>query len=152
MRLYLNTSAINRPFDDLTRGRVRLQAEAVALLLDSVERGEIAWIASDYLAFEVSRIPDPERRHRVVSFLSLAAEVVPVSSTLAARARSLEQHGLRGLDALHVAVAESASCDGLVTTDDRMRRRATLAGEKVRVVVLTPMEAVEAISLRRKDP
>ena len=150
MRIYLNTSALNRPFDDLSRDRVRLEAEAVTLLLAAIERREIDWVTSAYLAYEVAQIPDPERRHRVGSFLPLAMRSVALSPSVASRARELEGQGLRGLDALHVAAAEAARCDYLVTTDDRMIRRATRAGDAVKVAILTPMRAVEALPRERK--
>ena len=51
VRIYLNTSALNRPFDDHSNGRVRLEAEAVAVLLAAIERGDVEWISSEYLAF-----------------------------------------------------------------------------------------------------
>ena len=150
MRVYLNTSALNRPFDDLSRERVRLEAEAVTLLLAAIERRAVEWVTSEYLVFEVSRIPDPERRHRVASFVGLASEALPVSSAVVMRARELEKHGLRGLDSLHVAAAEAARCDYLVTTDDRMVRRASKAGAATRVAIVTPMQAVEALPNERK--
>src|SRR3972149_5217344 len=37
MRVYFNTSALNRPLDDLSSERVRLEAEAVVGLLAAVE-------------------------------------------------------------------------------------------------------------------
>ena len=40
MRVYLNTSALNRPFDDLTSARVRLEAEAVAAIIAAAEAGQ----------------------------------------------------------------------------------------------------------------
>ena len=150
MRIYLNTSALNRPFDDLTVNRVRLESEAVTVLLAAIERGEVELITSDYLAFEVAQIPDAERRHRVESFVALAVQTVAVSPTVANRARELVGHGLRGLDALHVAAAESAGSDCVVTTDDRMLRRAIRAGDAVRVAILTPMRAVESLPRERK--
>lgn len=146
MRIYLNTSALNRPFDDHSSARVRLEAEAVAVLLAAIEHGAVEWISSAYVDFEVGQVADPERRYRVESLLTLASETVSMSSSVTKRARELERLGLRGLDALHVAAAESGRCDILVTTDDRLLRRASRAGDDIRVVVLTPAVAAEAIS------
>jgi hypothetical protein len=39
MRVYFNTSALNRPLDDLSSDRVRLEAEAIVALLAAVEDG-----------------------------------------------------------------------------------------------------------------
>ena len=42
MRVYFNTSALNRPLDDLSSERVRIEAEAVVALLAAVEDGVVA--------------------------------------------------------------------------------------------------------------
>ena len=53
MRLSFNTSALNRPLDDLASERVRIEAEAVVALLAAVEDGIADWIGSEYLEFEI---------------------------------------------------------------------------------------------------
>ncbi len=149
MRIYFNTSALNRPLDNLSSERVRLEAEAVVALLAAVEDGIVTWIGSDYLDFEVEQDPDGERVRRVGSLLGLVNTRVEMTDELAARARNLERSGLRGLDALHVASAEAGGADLLVTTDDRMVRRAARAGLDLRVRLATPPEAL-SILLRKR--
>jgi len=148
MRVYFNTSALNRPLDDLKSDRVRLEAEAVVALLAAVESGRLDWIGSEYLDFEVEQDPDGERVRRVRSLLGLVRGRVPASAAVVARARALEQVGFRGLDALHVASAESGGAELLVTTDDRMIQRAMRAGRDLRVRLVTPAEAVALVSRR----
>jgi predicted nucleic acid-binding protein len=139
----MNTSALNRPFDDLSVERVRLEAEAVAALLAAFESGRAALITSEYLEFEVGQIPDPERAHRVRTLLDAAVLRVRISAAVAGRALELEATGLRGLDALHVAAAEAGHADLLVTTDDRMIRRAGRADTALRV--LRPTESLDVL-------
>jgi predicted nucleic acid-binding protein len=142
VRLYLNTSALNRPFDDLSSERVRLEAEAVVNLLSAAERGKAELVSSEFIEFELAQNPDPERAARVLSVLLTFPSRVPVSAETAKRAQDLERFGLRGLDALHVAAAEAAGAAMLVTTDDRMVRRATRAGDRLKVRVVRPSEAL----------
>ena len=149
MRIYFNTSALNRPLDDLSSDRVRIEAEAVVALLAAVERGTIEWVGSAYLDFEIEQDPDGERVRRVRSLLRLVRSRVAISRAVVARARLLESAGLRGLDALHVASAEAGGADLLITTDDRMIRNAGRAGHALRVRVVTPQEALIAASGRR---
>ena len=149
MRIYINTSALNRPFDDLSSEHVRLEAEALVAILAAVEDGAIEWIGSEYLDFEVDQDPDRERVGRVRSLLGLVGTRVRTSVALADRARALERLGLRGLDALHVASAEAGRADLLVTTDDRMMRRAARAKGGLRVRLVTPPEAISILSGRR---
>ena len=142
MRVYFNTSALNRPLDDLSSERVRMEAEAVVALLAAVEDGTIDWIGSEYLDFEVEQDPDAARVRRVRGLLVGAHMRVPASDAVADRARALERLGLRGLDALHVACAEAGAADLLVTTDDRMIRRAARAVRDLRVRLVRPPEAL----------
>jgi predicted nucleic acid-binding protein len=141
MRIYLNTSALNRPLDDLSAERVRVEAEAMVALLAAIEDGTVEWIGSEYLDFEVGQDPDDERVKRVRSLLALVRTRVPASGAVVRRARAIERVGLRGLDALHVASAE-AGAELLVTTDDRMIRRAVRAGLPLHVRLVTPLEAM----------
>jgi predicted nucleic acid-binding protein len=142
MRIYFNTSALNRPLDSLSSERVRLEAEAVVALLAAVEDGIVEWVGSEYLDFEVEQDPDGERVRRMRSLLELVDSRVAASAAVIERARALGRLGLRGLDALHVASAEAGGADVLVTTDDRMIRRARRIGIGLQVRLVAPPEAV----------
>ena len=148
-RVYFNTSALNRPFDDMASGRTRLEAEAVGALLDDVEGGALEWVGSEYLDFEVTQDPDRERVRRVQGLLNLVKRRVALSGAVLSRARELEQLGFRGLDALHVAAAEAGRAEILVTTDDRLLRRARRVEGRLLVRVVNPTEAVAWIEGRR---
>ena len=151
MRIYLNTSALSRPFDDLSSTRVRLEAEAVVALMEGVESGALEWIGGDYLDFEVGQDPDRERVQRLSRLLGLVARRVEMSEALISRARELEKVGLRGLDALHVASAEAGGARLLITTDDRMIRNARRSPAPLLVRVVTPPEAAEILTTRKRQ-
>lgn len=151
MRIYLNTSALNRPFDDLSAQRVRLEAEAVSVIVSAIETGQLQLVSSDYLDFEVAQIPDPERAQRVRTILDYARSRIAIGEDVAERARALEQVGLRGLDALHLAAAEGAGARLLITTDDRMIQRARRLGDDLGVRVVLPIDAIGMIE-EEKDP
>ncbi len=147
MRIYLNTSAYNRPFDNLSAERVRVEAEAVASLLAAVADGRAVLVGSEYLDFEIGQTPDRERARRVHALLRDVTVRVEMAPALLARARVLERHGLRGLDALHVAAAEKGRADLLVTTDDRLVKRAARAGVALATrIVFPPAALVELFS------
>jgi predicted nucleic acid-binding protein len=146
LRIYLNSSAWNRPFDDLTRPRVRHEAEAVAAILELVSAGRADLLGSEYLDFEVDQNPDPERAARIRALLAHAANHVRLSATTVARAKELEKVGLRGLDALHVAAAEAGGARILITTDDRMLKRVGRLRPPSPVRAMRPGEALELLS------
>ena len=125
MRLYLDACSLNRPFDDQSQVRVRLESEAVLAILERMEHGGWTLLSSAALEFELLQIPDPQRRARTLRLLSVARERMSISPHEAARAAKLRQtHGLRALDALHLACAESLRADAFLTTDDRLIRAA----------------------------
>lgn len=133
--IYLDVCCLNRPFDDQAQDRIRLEAEAVMLVLRRVTTGEWQWIGSEVVGYEVDRTPDPHRRSRVRALAATASEVVRMDDVTAARAGALEALGLDALDALHVACAERGGAEVLLTTDDRLVRRAARAGGALRVRV-----------------
>ena len=125
MRLYLDVCAIQRPLDDASQLRVRLEAEAVLGVLAACASGAIALVASDVHLVEIRRNPHPKRRDFSLEVLALAPEILPFSEAAAARAREFAGANLTGPDALHLAAAVDASADYFCTTDDKLLRRST---------------------------
>ena len=72
-KIYLDTCALNRPFDDQAQARVRLETEAVEHLLKAVTDGRLEWIVSDVILFEVGRCPDEARRERLGTLCRVAS-------------------------------------------------------------------------------
>ncbi len=65
MKIYLDVSCLNRPFDDQTQVRIRLEAEAVLLILERFDDGAWQPVSSEMAAIEIEAIPDGDRRARV---------------------------------------------------------------------------------------
>ena len=63
-RIYLDVCCLNRPFDDQRQDRIRLEAEAVLLILGHCEAGAWQWISSAIVEEEVNNMPSYERRSR----------------------------------------------------------------------------------------
>ncbi len=73
----------------------------------------------------MSRNPSPERRLDGESLLSHATRTLEIDTTVVERAKQLAQAGYSPYDALHLAAAESAHVDVLLSTDDRFLKRVT---------------------------
>jgi predicted nucleic acid-binding protein len=124
MRIYLDTSAINRIFDDQSQPRIYLEASAMVTILAMVENKSLSLVSSEVLFFENSRNPFEERRAFVSAVLAHAKVVQTINPTLLNRAQQIESaHGISGLDALHLACAEKLKCAYFITCDDRIVRR-----------------------------
>lgn len=123
MRIYLDTSVYNRPFDDQQQPRIWLETMALSVILQMIESGDGVLVTSSVVAYETSKNPHAERRAWVRRASALAGEFVNVNPAIRQRAIVLEGFGIKALDALHVACAESVSIDFLLTCDDRLIRR-----------------------------
>jgi len=104
MLIYLDVCCLNRPFDDQTQERIRLEAEAVLLILERCQAGTWQLLGSEAVEYEVSRIPDVERRRKVFHLASIARVKQVVSEAVQTRAEELERLGFTALDALHIPV------------------------------------------------
>lgn len=143
--LYLDACCLNRPFDDQTSDRVRLEAEAILLILKRIETGEWQWVSSEALEFEITQTPDAERRARLILMLSGASHTVSIEEKEEKRAQELAGLGFRSFDALHLACAESGAADIFLTTDNRMIRQAARAST-IFVRVENPLVWVKEVS------
>lgn len=141
VRLYMDACCLNRPFDDLTQIRVRLEAEAVLAILEKVEAGIWTLLSSKVLVFELVQMSDYVRRNQTLKFLSFARERLPVGQAERVRAMTLRRNlALGEFDALHLACAERLRADVFLTTDDRLLRAIERAsGHPLSIPVANPL-------------
>ena len=124
MKVYLDVCCLSRPFDDQSHDRVRLESEAVKLLLDLHAKSKITWVSSEAVEDEVRRNPDDEKRSAVQLLLQSADLHLVIDERSVLLAREFAAQGLPSMDALHLALAESSACDIILTTDDSFLRSA----------------------------
>jgi len=133
MRLYMDVCCLGRPFDDLTQSRIYLEAEAVLSIISRCESGEWDLLSSGVIDFEISQIPDSEIQDRINTLYSTATEHHSITQNIANRAITFKNHSIGDFDSLHMAVAEDANVDVLLTTDDRFEKRAKNTDTTVKV-------------------
>lgn len=139
MKIYLDTSVYNRPFDDQTQPRLWLETLALGLILQLVESGEVTLVNLSVLEFENSRNPFPLRRQWVERCLSLATEYQRADESIRKRAQELENHGIAAVDALHAAAAEFANVDFFIACDERLLKKE----KHFKVKSMNPVEFVQ---------
>jgi len=138
MKIYLDVSCLNRPFDDRSQSRIRLESEAVTILFTGIDSGRWEHVSSRMAEIEVSAMTDEIRRKRVRQLLP--ASTMGLGSGILERARKLVDLGLHAADAVHVAAAEACDADVLLTCDDRLLRRCHQIADKLNVTVANPLE------------
>jgi hypothetical protein len=65
MNIYLDACCLNRPFDDQTQDRVRLESEAVLSILNHSKVKGWRLLNSEVIKIEISKIPDNDKRQKV---------------------------------------------------------------------------------------
>lgn len=144
MQLYLDMCALKRPFDDRSQPSVEAEARAVLEVLWRIQAGIDSFVWSAALTFENEADPDAEVREVITELGSLAVSHVRLTLDVEERIADLSSAGLAVLDAAHLALAEAADCDFLLTCDQRFAKRARRANVAIRVA--NPLEYLEEIS------
>ena len=143
MRIYLDSCAPIRLFDDQSQPRVRTESEAVESFLRFYIQGRVEWLTSEVLDAELLKDRDEERRERALRLSSHATEKIILNEKSFRRAADLERFGYGAFDAMHLAAAEQAGVDRLLTTDDRFIRQAGRALGNPTVAVRNPVNWVK---------
>ena len=109
--------------DDQAQMRVRLETEAVQLILSHVRANDLRLVVSPVHDVEVTAIPDPTEREYLLRLLrQVGQRISPDLRLVRARAEVFVTQGLGPADAAHLAFAESISAD-FVICDDRLLRQ-----------------------------
>lgn len=124
MRVYFDTSALNRIFDDQSQPRIYLEASAMLLVFSLLESGALSLVSSEALRHENSRNPFADRRLFVTMVLRQAKVIQTLSPVILKRAVEIEATiHIKGYDALHLACAEKVKAGFFITCDDRIIKR-----------------------------
>jgi len=143
IKIYLDTCCLNRPFDDQTQERIRLESEAVLAILSRIEKGEWTWIGSEVLTDEIEQTPDTQKLSRAKLLSGFIRENIEIGEKEAKRAKELQEHGFQLFDALHLACAESAQVDVFLSTDDRLLKLAKRVSKRLKIQAMNPLVWVE---------
>ena len=137
MKIYLDVCCLNRPFDDHRQDRIRLESEAVVAILG---RSKIlTLLSSEIVDLEISKIPDEDRKQKVMLLSSISKMNIVIGDEIISRAKDLTKMGFKSFDALHIACAEKGQADALLTTDDHLLKKAISHREFIRVRLENPL-------------
>lgn len=149
-KIYLDVCCLNRPLDDWQQDRVRIEGEAIVSILDQVRDEKWRLVTSEAVEAELERLPNPDKLANIVNLLSLATESVAIDKKVDKRSQSIERLGFSLYDALHIACAEKAQVDILLTTDDRLIKRALRYKQHIQVQIDNPVDWLMA-ALKSKE-
>lgn len=140
MRVYLDNCCYNRPFDDQTQLKVRLETEAKLAIQTMMRTGVLEYVWSDMLVTEVSDNPMQANCERILAWRDLAAEYVHIDAAIERRAVEIMRLGVKTADAIHLACAEAAGCDWFFTVDMGILKKTNGIGS---MRVANPLQFIE---------
>ncbi len=146
MEIYLDCCCLQRPFDDKSQPRIAVEAEAILVVLALCESGHLKLLSSDALLFEIKQIPDQIRKENTLEILMLAEKTLELTAEIETLARNIQDHGIKPLDALHLAFASFSGIDYFCTCDDKFIKKARKL-ENLNTTVAYPTELVMELDI-----
>ena len=144
MKIYLDVCSIQRPLDTPNQVRIVLEADAVLGILAFCDSGQADLISSEALVYEIGNNPLPVRQEHGIAVLAKARHFVVATDDVKQQARDFEKHGIKSLDALHLALAAKENADYFCTCDDRFLRNAKRISH-LKVKALSPVDLIQEI-------
>ena len=144
MRIYLDLCAIQRPLDTPNQVRIVLESEAVLGIIAFCNTGQAELLSSEALLYEGEQSSLPLRKEHTLAVLSKAKNIINLSEKEILRAANLEKFGIKPLDALHVALAETGNADYFCTCDNKLLRNAKKLKD-LKVKILNPVDLVQEL-------
>ena len=126
MKIYLDNCCFNRPFDDQTQIRIKLEAEAKLKIQEEVRSGNIQLVWSYILDYENGKNPFQERREQIYGWKNHSDQDIQENSDIIKIANTFNHAGFQKIDSLHIACAILMNCDYFLTTDDSILKKARL--------------------------
>jgi predicted nucleic acid-binding protein len=150
-KIYLDVCCLNRPFDDWGQERVRLEGEAVLAILKRVRAKEWQLISSEAIEAELERLSNPEKLASIWQLLSFATTTVMLDPQIDQLSQVLESLGFGLYDSFHIACVEVSQVDVLLTTDDRLLKRAKRYNDSIQVPLNNPVTWLMDVLLTEGD-
>ncbi len=123
MKIYLDNCCYNRPYDDQSQIRIKIETQAKIYIQQLIHDGKIQLVSSFILRYENSGNSRIDKRMSIDRFISehTATYVSEAKKDeIMNKAKQIIQTGIKEADALHVACAIRAGCDYFLTTDKRL--------------------------------
>ncbi|MDR2591447.1 MAG: PIN domain-containing protein [Chitinispirillales bacterium] len=115
--IYLDTCCYSRLFDVTDQIDVIEEAGRIRYVMRNSFYGKYRIIGSFAVVSEISQNPKKERRRIEKLYNLIKSGEAQVTTQCGVRAQELQSKGLKVMDSLHLAAAEEAGADYLLTVD-----------------------------------
>jgi len=142
IRIYLDNCVFNRPFDDQTSIRIKLETEAKLYIQSKILENMIELVWSYILEYENEQNPFIERKEAIKEWKNLAVLDIEENENILKKAKELVKNGFKSKDALHIACAIEGKAEYFLTTDDKILKK----GKHVKEIkIIDPIEFIKIL-------
>ena len=131
----------NRPFDDQSQVRIRLETIAIFSILQKIKNKELTLLWSFMIDYENSLNPHEDVRQEIEMAASLAVESVTPDESVLTAAKEFESKGIKPRDSIHLACALKGKAEYFLTCDDKLIRGATTLD--INIKIINPLRFIE---------
>lgn len=140
MKLYLDNCCFNRPYDDQSSIRNRLETEAKLYIQAQILEEKYLLLWSYILDFENSQNPFGDRKKEIGKWRDYAKTHISESELIIAQAEGFLALNIKTKDALHLACAIAGKAQYFLTTDDKLLNKNNQIDE---IEIISPIHFVE---------
>ncbi len=144
-KAYLDTNIYNRPYDDQTQVRIRLEAIATLEILNMIQSHALSLIWSFILDYENSLNPYEDVMMEIGMLSPFASEHIDASEEIRLTAKNFEQKGIKPRDALHIACALKGNADFFITCDDNIVKKCK--NIDISINVINPIDFIRKVEV-----
>ncbi|MDJ0615404.1 MAG: PIN domain-containing protein [Calothrix sp. MO_192.B10] len=137
--IYLDVCCLNRPFDDWRQDRIRLEGQTILDIFKRFYSGEWKLVSSEAIEAELKRMVNLEKLDRIRELLQVAENKIILTEEIDQRSQEIEKLGFGLYDSFHIACAESYKIDVLLTTDDRLLKKAIKYSHLLKIKLDNPV-------------
>jgi len=120
MRVYLDNCSFNRPFDNQTQIKIRLETEAKLFIQKEILNGRFELVWSYILDYENAENPYEQRKNSILNWKDVAVLDCDEDEEIISMAQEFASMGLKTKDSLHIACAVKGKCQYFITTDNKI--------------------------------
>jgi len=139
MLIYLDNCCFNRPFDDQSQPKIKIESEAKLEIQDRVQRRKMDLAWSYVLDLENDANPFENRQRTIAAWKNLAVCDTEETTEILAMAKGFQSNNLKIKDSLHLACAIALECSTFFTTDDGIVKKRSQISE---IAVMNPVEYI----------
>lgn len=119
MKIYMDNCCYNRLLDDRSYSTIYYERNTILFIMELIEKGEIELVGSEMLQREINDTTDIYKKSVIQAVYSgLCTSEIMVTSEILDRAEQIRNvSNIKFKDSIHLACAESAKVNVLLTTD-----------------------------------